>query len=74
MYYYIYKDSHGNLQTATSMVFIAKHKQCRAVPTDIIDSSVFETVADFIYEANTSEPSTYANNIINATDLHEIID
>lgn len=69
-YIYIYKDSLGRLNTATSMPFIASHTACRAVPRGLILKH-FETVSDFIYDVNRIH-SIAAEIVLKTTELNEI--
>ena len=47
-YVFLYK-ARGNWHTATNLVFIAKHQHCRAIPREVIETSSFESMSDFVY-------------------------
>jgi len=69
---FIYKDSLGHFNTATSPRFIAMHKCCVAIPREIIVKK-YDLITDFIYELNQYKVPKKARDLAISTDLTEIL-
>jgi len=70
-YTFIFRDSFNHWCTATSIVFIAKHTMCRAIPTEDILKE-FKTIREFIKLANEYPMHEKAYEFISNSVLREI--
>jgi hypothetical protein len=70
-YYFLYKDSQGQWQVATSPIFIAKHQYCRAIPKSVVKEAGLEFIGDFTYQLNNTDTMPVdIDNLINTYELY----
>jgi len=68
-YYFLYKNSFGQWNSASNPVFIAKHTYCRAIPKEVINEIGYDFIGDFVMKLNNNDIKSKYISILNDWDL-----